>query len=116
MTFGCSLAEGLFSLQFANPDFMQPISDMVDEVIQNCPIDVRRPLYKNIVLSGSSTMFCDFGRKLQRDLKRMVDARLKLSEVLSGGRIKPKPIEVHVISNHMQRYAVCFVDPCWHLR
>lgn len=32
--------------QFANPDFMQPISDVVDEVIQNCPIDVRRPLYK----------------------------------------------------------------------
>lgn len=32
--------------QFANPDFMQPISDVVDEVIQSCPIDVRRPLYK----------------------------------------------------------------------
>lgn len=34
--------------QFANPDFMQPISDVVDEVIQSCPIDVRRPLYKVI--------------------------------------------------------------------
>lgn len=34
------------SLQFANPDFTQPISEVVDEVIQNCPIDVRRPLYK----------------------------------------------------------------------
>lgn len=33
-------------LQFANPDFTQPISEVVDEVIQNCPIDVRRPLYK----------------------------------------------------------------------
>ena len=33
-------------------------------------------------------MFRDFGRKLQRDLKRVVDARLKLSEELSGGRIK----------------------------
>lgn len=32
--------------QFANPDFMQPISDVIDEVIQSCPIDVRRPLYK----------------------------------------------------------------------
>lgn len=32
--------------QFANPDFTQPISDVVDEVIQSCPIDVRRPLYK----------------------------------------------------------------------
>lgn len=25
---------------------MESISDVVDEVIQNCPIDVRRPLYK----------------------------------------------------------------------
>lgn len=33
-------------MQFANPDFTQPISEVVDEVIQNCPIDVRRPLYK----------------------------------------------------------------------
>ncbi|XP_039204578.1 actin-related protein 3B isoform X3 [Crotalus tigris] len=93
---------------FANPDFMDSISNVVDEVIQNCPIDVRRPLYKNVVLSGGSTMFRDFGRRLQRDLKRAVDARLKISEELSGGRIKPKPVEVQVISHHMQRYAVWF--------
>lgn len=60
----------------------------MDTVIQNCPIDVRRPLYNNIVLSGGSTMFRDFGRRLQRDIKRTVDARLRLSETLSGGRIK----------------------------
>ncbi|XP_072508246.1 actin-related protein 3B isoform X5 [Notamacropus eugenii] len=96
------------AIKFANPDFMESISDVVDEVIQNCPIDVRRPLYKNVVLSGGSTMFRDFGRRLQRDLKRVVDARLKLSEELSGGRIKPKPVEVQVITHHMQRYAVWF--------
>ncbi|KAF3703937.1 Actin-related protein 3B ARP3-beta Actin-like protein 3B Actin-related protein ARP4 [Channa argus] len=129
--------EIFFHPEFANPDFMQPISDVVDEVIQNCPIDVRRPLYKNIVLSGGSTMFRDFGRRLQRDLKRVVDARLRLSEELSGGRIKvrqyinrtiqspvgaalcghstdvclclqPKPMEVQVVTHHMQRYAVWF--------
>ena len=33
-------------------------------------------------------MFKDFGRKLQRDVKRQVDARLKMSEELSLGRIK----------------------------
>ncbi|XP_070225062.1 actin-related protein 3B isoform X4 [Bos mutus] len=80
--------EIFFHPEFANPDFMESISEVVDEVIQNCPIDVRRPLYKNVVLSGGSTMFRDFGRRLQRDLKRVVDARLKLSEELSGGRIK----------------------------
>ncbi|XP_054511264.1 actin-related protein 3C isoform X3 [Pan troglodytes] len=38
--------EIFFHPEFANPDFMESISDVVDEVIQNCPIDVRRPLYK----------------------------------------------------------------------
>lgn len=33
-------------------------------------------------------MFKDFGKRLQRDIKRAVDARLKISEQLSGGRIK----------------------------
>ena len=44
--------------------------------------------FQNIVLSGGSTMFRDFGRKIQRDVKRVVDARLKVSEDISGGRIK----------------------------
>lgn len=33
-------------------------------------------------------MFRDFGRRLQRDVKRFVDNRLKLSEELSGGKLK----------------------------
>lgn len=45
-------------------------------------------VFQNIVLSGGSTMFRDFGRRLQRDLKRTVDARLKMSEELSGGKLK----------------------------
>jgi hypothetical protein len=70
-------------------------------------------------------MFRDFGRKLQRDVKKVVDHRLRVSEELSGGKLKvgilnslyllhvlflpqPKPIEVQVISHHMQRYAVWF--------
>ncbi len=36
----------LFVFQFSNPDFTIPISETVDNVIQNCPIDVRRGLYK----------------------------------------------------------------------
>ena len=38
--------EIFFHPEFANPDFTTPISEAVDMVIQNCPIDVRRPLYK----------------------------------------------------------------------
>lgn len=84
----------ILSVQFSNPDFTLPISDIVDNVIQNCPIDVRRPLYNNIVLSGGSTMFRDFGRRLQRDIKRVVDARLRDTETLSGGHIKVQYLNV----------------------
>ena len=38
--------EIFFHPEFSNPDFTTPISEIVDMVIQNCPIDVRRPLYK----------------------------------------------------------------------
>jgi len=100
--------EIFFHPEFANPDFVTPISETVDQVVQNCPIDVRRGLYSNIVLSGGSTMFKDFGRRMERDLRRSVDARLRITEQLSGGRLKPKPIDVHVISHQMQRYAVWF--------
>lgn len=38
--------EIFFNPEIANPDFLTPISEVVDNCIQNCPIDVRRPLYK----------------------------------------------------------------------
>jgi hypothetical protein len=43
---------------------------------------------KNIVLSGGSTMFDHFGRRLQRDLKHLVDTRISASEVNSGGLMR----------------------------
>jgi len=98
--------EIFFHPEFANPDFTVPISETVDSVVQNCPIDVRRDLYRNIVLSGGSTMFKDFGKRLERDIRKTVDGRLRVTEALSGAT--PKPIEVSVISHQMQRYAVWF--------
>jgi actin-related protein 3 len=38
--------EVFFNPEIANPDFVTPLSETVDTCIQNCPIDVRRPLYK----------------------------------------------------------------------
>jgi actin-related protein 3 len=100
--------EIFFNPEMANSEFLAPLSEIVDDCIQNSPIDVRRPLYKNIVLSGGSTMFKDFDRRLQRDIQRLVNARLKTSYSLSQGRLEPKPIDVQVLSHHMQRYAVWF--------
>jgi len=100
--------EIFFNPEIFSSDFLTPLPKVTDDTIQTCPIDCRRGLYKNIVLSGGSTMFKDFGKRLARDIKRFVDYRIKRSEELSGGRIKAVPLEVNVISHHMQRYAVWF--------
>lgn len=100
--------EIFFNPDICNSDFPTPLPKVVDDTIQSCPIDTRRGLYKNIVLSGGSTMFKDFGKRLQRDVKRAVDFRIKRSEQLSGGALKSTPVDVNVITHHMQRYAVWF--------
>ncbi|KAJ3277283.1 Actin- protein 3 [Borealophlyctis nickersoniae] len=106
--------EIFFNPEIASSDFLTPLPEVVDQVIQSCPIDTRRGLYKNIVLSGGSTMFKDFGRRLQRDIKKMVDSRLKAYEVASQShlvqqeQIKARQIDVNVVSHKKQRYAVWF--------
>ena len=72
--------EVFFSPEIVNPDFQTSLPVNVDHAIQGCPIDVRRGLYKNIVLSGGSTMYKDFGKRVQRDIKRISEDRLKYAE------------------------------------
>lgn len=43
---------------------------------------------QNIVLSGGSTMFKDFHRRLQRDVKKIVDARVLASDTRLDGEVK----------------------------
>ena len=108
--------EVFFNPEIFSSDFTTPLPEVVDGSIVKCPIDVRRGLYKNIVLSGGTTMFKDFGRRLQRDIKKSVDARMlqnieRLSNMKSmggGPPAAPPEIEVNVVSHHMQRYAVWF--------
>ncbi|KAH8926067.1 Actin/actin-like protein [Atractiella rhizophila] len=100
--------EIFFNPEIASSDFLTPLPEVVDQVIQTSPIDVRRGLYKNIVLSGGSTMFDHFSRRLQRDLKHLVDDRIASSETMSGGLMRSSGVDVNVISHKRQRYAVWF--------
>lgn len=98
--------EMFFNPEICSSDYLTPLPTVVDQVIQASPIDVRKKLYKNIVLSGGSTMFKDFGRRLQRDLKGMVNERIELSERTS--HVKSTGVDVQVISHKRQRNAVWF--------
>ena len=84
------------------------LPELVDNAIQECPIDNRRKLYGKIVLSGGSTMFKGFGKRVKRDVKRVVDKRISESEAKSGNRLKAKSVDVEVFTHDMQRYAVWF--------
>jgi hypothetical protein len=59
-------------------------------------------------------MYKDFGKRLQRDIKKLVDSRLKMYETISQAgmkseeQIKARNVDVNVISHKKQRYAVWF--------
>jgi actin-related protein 3 len=98
--------EVFFNPEIASAEFTTPLPNLVDEVIQTCPIDGRRDLYKNIVLSGGSTMFKDFSKRLQRDLSRIVEDRLAYTQELDHVVNKTGQIDVNIVSHKNQRYAV----------
>jgi len=99
--------EIFFNPEIYSSDFLTPLPNIVDTVIQTSPIDVRRGLYKNIVLSGGSTLYENFGRRLGRDIRHLVDARIKASEVKSGGA-KSGGLDVQVVTHRRQRHAPWF--------
>ncbi|KAL7675395.1 hypothetical protein ACOME3_001656 [Neoechinorhynchus agilis] len=99
--------EIFFHPEFVNGEYLKSLATVVDEVIQSCPTDVKRGLYKNIVLSGGSTLFKDFGKRLRRDLQVAVNRRQSEQESL-GLSLKPQPIQVKVVSHPMQKYAAWF--------
>jgi actin-related protein 3 len=104
--------EVFFNPEIFSSDFLTPLSHVVDQAICASPIDTRRGLYKNIVLSGGSTMYKDFGRRLQRDIKKHVTTRIKANMERIGTsktrNTKAPTLDVNVISHPMQRFAVWF--------
>jgi len=98
--------ELFFNPEIFSAEHTTPLPDLVDQCITESPIDSRRLLYRNICLSGGSTMFKDFGRRLERDIKRHTKARIDAVNSQPGRNVQP--IDVKVITHKMQRFAVWF--------
>ena len=101
--------EIFFNPEILSSDFLTPLPEVVDESILKCPIDVRRGLFRNIVLSGGSTMFKDFDRRLQRDIKKRVDKRIAANEERLRGQgftsvQKAKAMEVEVSTSRIEAF------------
>ena len=98
--------EIFFNPEIYSSEYTTPLQVLVDTAIQQSPIDCRRKLYSNIVLSGGSTLFKHFGKRLEKEVRTIVDNRLQEHEKRSG--VKPTPIDVKVITHAFQRNAVYF--------
>lgn len=99
--------ELFFNPEIFSSDFTTPLPDLIDNVIQGCPIDTRKQLYNYITLSGGSTMFKNFTRRIERDLRNKGDKRYK-ANVERFPHLNLQPIPVNVVSHRFQRFAVWF--------
>jgi actin-related protein 3 len=99
--------EIFFSPEIFSSDFADPLPNVVDQCVQGCPIDTRRPLYNYITLSGGTTMFKHFVKRLERDVKRKVKDRFEFTQKKYPD-LDIKPINVNVITHPFQRFAVWF--------
>lgn len=68
--------EVFFNPEIVDAKYRQSLDELVDKAIQLCPIDYRRKLYNNIVMSGGSTLFEGLVPRLETSLQHRVDARL----------------------------------------
>ena len=98
--------EVFFSPEKLTKDWDKPLDLCVDTTIQNCPIDLRRDLYSNIVLSGGTTLFKNFNKRLGDEMQRRINERLTKYRENSGK--EPAPIKCQISAFNTQRYAVWY--------
>lgn len=87
--------EMFFNPEIVDERYRQPVDELVDKVIQLCPIDTRRQLYSNIALSGGSTLFKGFKERLERRVKERVNDRLRKYEALSKSKVNLMILSQH---------------------
>ena len=93
-----------FRPEIVDSKWESSLVQMLDETIQMCPIDCRRTLYKNIILSGGSTTIKNLVPRLDREVKNVVQNRL--NNYASKTNSKPSPIEINMYGSPYKNYAV----------
>ena len=84
-------------------DELHSLHTMVDGIIQTCPVDLRRALYGNIILTGGSWLLRGFAGRLQRELSNITWTRqqVQLANATRNQQkniTRPTPIEVNVLA------------------
>ena len=68
-----------------------PLPTVVDQCIQACPIDYRRGLYSNIVLSGGSTMYPGLPSRLEKEIRQCY-----LDTVAKGNKAQANKLKLRI--------------------
>jgi len=66
----CQVPEVLFNPSLAKHPY-DGIQKYADESIKKCDQDIRKDLYKNIVLAGGSTLFPGMAERLKKEIKKL---------------------------------------------
>ena len=77
------------------------IPEMVFKSINNCPIDLRKNLYGNLILSGATTLFPGFATRLELDMKKLY----KEASQRSAEHKKTK-MSINVLDSPRRKYSV----------
>lgn len=95
--------EILMNPKIHNQELNPSLANAVDSCIMKCPIDTKRRLFGNIILCGGSSVFKDFHRRLQKDVKHIIESRLVASRTKAGILDSKMPLsdimQVNVIEN-----------------
>ena len=74
---------------------------MMMKSINNCPVDCRPGLYKNIILSGASTLFPGFASRVENEIKNLYK-----QTTLKHTKEKKIKISINVIDSPKRKYSV----------
>merc|ERR1719211_418091 len=81
-------AEVLFKPSLIGKEY-SGIHQLTYDSIMDCDVDVRRPLYENMVLSGGSTMFPNIDQRILNELTALAPASVKVKVVAPAERKYP---------------------------
>ena len=77
------------------------IPEMMFKSINNCPIDLRKSLYGNIILSGATTLFPGFASRVELEMKKLYK-----EQALKNVENKKIKISINVIDSPRRKYSV----------
>ena len=81
----CQVPEVLFQPKLAGQDY-DGIQKHADESIKKCDQDIRKELYKNIVLAGGSTMFPQMAERLKKEVRALAQPMTDVVTFAPGER------------------------------